>query len=1571
MLDVRLARLGLPLPLEPAIGRALMHRDRGAQHEGLVLAWELAVRILAGSLWAVCRDVGATSPALDAVAAKLDRPSLGHWVELARTCATLLRERTEPAALAVRATLDGLQQPLPQDGGLRALSLRIAALPGDGATKPRRIQELLDQLPRYRNDAQSTHKDLGPTFREDSVPALLEGLIDFCERVPLLGNFSLVLVGRLERSAAGRSVELARLHGTFLTWAARDLPETTWQKLLSSRPYLFLEPDLVVPLFPMCAASASGSEWHVGWYSRQVHKPTVVYQSAGGQEFQLALAPDDLASLARGARRSIDDAATAEILRHEPYRGLLAYQEEHAAIFFGREEETEAAVARAEEHGALFVYGASGSGKSSWLRAGIVPALRARAALAGKTLRTITLVPGDRPLASLRRALMAARGGSPEDAARWARAVDEALANASATIGSTAASTTSSQSTTSSSSTSGATRDDDFALAHLLRGLAAGGERPVLLVDQLEEAALAAIDPAEGRAFLALVAGAARSAADVGAIVLASARADLLAPLIEHAGLRRFLQEDGLPIGSIPPERLTRVIVDPLHGRKVGVEPGLAETIVADVGSEPGSLALLSQVLTTLWTERGRFGGALTKQGYVDAGRVAGALEKQAEAALAEVRNAPGATKNASIESSPSSGTGASIDRRVDRLFRALAQSDEGERFTRRRVTLADLASELGTSEADLRTLSAPFVKRRLVVLSGDGESSQTAEVAHERLLVAWPRLRDLLASEREVLELRKEVEHASSAWSASGGGRSELWSDATSKLPRSEELLAAQRLDLDQRGRAFLAASRADVRRRKRIERAVLAAVAVLAIGAAGAAWFATRATREARENALRADRSAADARDQAQIAQSNEAKATSERERADEQARIAEANAARATQKANDVLSLSAIQDLKDLEARADALWPAHPENLAAYEQWLADARELVEGRAEAPGVKSKPSLAQHEAKLAEVRLRARERTAEEVEADRRASPSFAEWESSRARLLWMRRMLGEEAWPSATGVEAALAAESLPTTANGLNERAWKLVDVDPAKIVYGREVEALILSRRALALAQDDERAGIRDTLAWALFRCGRFDEAREQADIAVEEAQGRQRDELATSRTDLLAQIAAWKAAAAEDSSALADASAASAPDSRAEEMRKLGDRVADLERAVSERRTYDFEDGEDRWWHEQLSKLVSDLHALTDEQAGGLYSSGISEVRGWGIVRREEFARSIEERSVSGADASGRWSEAIVAIASSPKYGGLQLTAQLGLLPIGADPDSGLWEFAHLQTGDEAKRGADGKLVLTDGMGLVFVLIPGGTFAMGAQSDPAEANFDPQAGGNESPVHEVTLDAYFLSKYELTQGQWEQFVGRNPSLYDEARYSGGWNRERSAWSGLHPVEQVSWNDGMRTLGQLGLEFPTEAQWEYGCRAETSSPYWSGEADAELSAVANVSDEFAKANGGPFGRWESWDDGNVVHATVGSYRANGFGLHDVHGNVWEWCRDRYGGYDLAVRAGDGERQVTGSANRVYRGGSFSNAASFARSAYRSYNSPEFRVNGLGLRPARASRLSPSPLHPSGK
>jgi len=288
-----------------------------------------------------------------------------------------------------------------------------------------------------------------------------------------------------------------------------------------------------------------------------------------------------------------------------------------------------------------------------------------------------------------------------------------------------------------------------------------------------------------------------------------------------------------------------------------------------------------------------------------------------------------------------------------------------------------------------------------------------------------------------------------------------------------------------------------------------------------------------------------------------------------------------------------------------------------------------------------------------------------------------------------------------------------------------------------------------------------------------------------------------------------------------------------------------------------------------------------------------------------------------------------------------PKYAGLHVLPQLGLLPIGRDPDSGLWEFAQLLSGDPAVRGANGKLVLTEGMGLVFVLLPGGTFTMGAQAkNPSAPNYDPQAASIEAP-HAVTLSAFFLSKYELTQGQWLRFTGRNPSNYGPHDYERGWNLAGRAVDLLHPVEQVSWTMCMDACSRLGLSLPSEAQWEYGARAGTETPWWTGADPHELASAGNVADAWARTHGAT-ADWncEEWDDGNTVHAAVGSYRANPFGLHDVIANVWEWCEDKYEATD-----------------RVSRGGSFCYAAVNARASYRNGLKPEFSGPSLGLRPAR--------------
>src|SRR6185503_913802 len=151
--------------------------------------------------------------------------------------------------------------------------------------------------------------------------------------------------------------------------------------------------------------------------------------------------------------------------------------------------------------------------------------------------------------------------------------------------------------------------------------------------------------------------------------------------------------------------------------------------------------------------------------------------------------------------------------------------------------------------------------------------------------------------------------------------------------------------------------------------------------------------------------------------------------------------------------------------------------------------------------------------------------------------------------------------------------------------------------------------------------------------------------------------------------------------------------------------------------------------------------------------------------------QRRDFAATITERSLTGADARQRWAEACASIAderSCPAYRGLKLEPQLGLLPIGRDLDSKLWEFAHLMSGNPPSRGAGGRLVLQEDSGIVLVLLPGGTFTMGAQAgDPDAPSFDEWAEWTEGPPHEVQVSPFFLSKYELTQGQWLRLMGVN------------------------------------------------------------------------------------------------------------------------------------------------------------------------------------------------------------
>jgi len=382
----------------------------------------------------------------------------------------------------------------------------------------------------------------------------------------------------------------------------------------------------------------------------------------------------------------------------------------------------------------------------------------------------------------------------------------------------------------------------------------------------------------------------------------------------------------------------------------------------------------------------------------------------------------------------------------------------------------------------------------------------------------------------------------------------------------------------------------------------------------------------------------------------------------------------------------------------------------------------------------------------------------------------------------------------------------------------------------------------------------------------------------------------------------------------------------------------------------------EFAGAQDQWWYGQLSALVEALEQLKDELPGDPKASrDVS----WSIAARRDFAANIEHRTVTGPDAAERWRRARVAILDDPVYGGLDLAPQLGLLPIGRDPRSGLWEFWHVMSGEEPSRYDSDRLVLEEASGLVLVLLPGGTFRMGAQSElPGDHNYDPDADTDEFPVHLVTLSPFFLSKYEMTQAQWERLSGDNPSIHNS---SGTRNASGRPFSRLHPVEGVTWYESLQAVERLGLKLPSEAEWEYAARAGTTTPWWTGADPKDLQHAANVLDQYLESTTARY-RGAPWNDGEAIHAPVGTFHPNAFGLYDTAGNVMEWCMDSYVENFYATSESrdpvyEDLTDPTGANKRVGRGGGFNDLYTLARSADREKARADFRGQATGLRPAR--------------
>jgi len=241
--------------------------------------------------------------------------------------------------------------------------------------------------------------------------------------------------------------------------------------------------------------------------------------------------------------------------------------------------------------------------------------------------------------------------------------------------------------------------------------------------------------------------------------------------------------------------------------------------------------------------------------------------------------------------------------------------------------------------------------------------------------------------------------------------------------------------------------------------------------------------------------------------------------------------------------------------------------------------------------------------------------------------------------------------------------------------------------------------------------------------------------------------------------------------------------------------------------------------------------------------------------------------------------------------------------------------------------------------------GIDFVWVPAGCFDMGSPGNEYGRLLW------ESPIHKVCLDGFWMGKYEVTQGQWKKIMGGNPSIF----YKKGED---------YPVDTVSWNDAKaftRKLEERGgkkakFRLPTEAEWEYACRAGTRTIYYWGESDKDACLYENLMDEDGK-------RFHNVDrsfpckDGYPEAAPVGRFKPNQFGLHDMLGNVTEWCEDTFNPIAYMKHAPKNPIDNNPVPLRVIRGSDWRSDDSYARCAKRGSSEQKLKSFTRGFRIVR--------------
>ena len=476
-----------------------------------------------------------------------------------------------------------------------------------------------------------------------------------------------------------------------------------------------------------------------------------------------------------------------------PYKGLQAFGETDAADFYGREALVDELVHTVSDRRLVAVVGPSGIGKSSVVRAGLVPALRAGARPGARPWLVTDMFPGSYPYEELAAALLRVAVKRPDD-------LVEELAQ------------------------------DELGIRRVVKRILPPGSALLLVVDQFEELFTLTADEETRRRFLAGLTALADDPHSP-ARVLVTLRADFLDHPLRYPEFGELVRTGMVAVAAPSEDELAEAIERPAQRVGVRFEPGLVTQIIADVRDQPGALPLLQYALTELFAAR--TGDTLTLEGYIATSGVVGALGRRAEALYDRL--------------------GPSAQVACRHVFLRLVSADPDAQDTRRRVRRRELR-QLELEPGAVDEILARYGEHRLLTSDREPLSrTPTVEVAHEAILSQWERLRGWIEERREDLLLHRRLVEAVGEWRDAGHDPEYLPHEG--RLAQFEAWAAVTDLALTAGEREFLtqarAAADAAARRRTRRRRATLAGFATLAAAASVFAVFALLLRNDARDDA------------------------------------------------------------------------------------------------------------------------------------------------------------------------------------------------------------------------------------------------------------------------------------------------------------------------------------------------------------------------------------------------------------------------------------------------------------------------------------------------------------------------------------------------------------------------------------------------------------------------------------------------------------------------------------------------------------------------------------------------